>query len=136
MLCGTTCGRTAAKADVSHRGRCTHYSYYGCGETAPAWVHRCAFVPLCGSCRERACKGCPKARWALRQSQQLLARACVIHRNLQGFREDGVWCPSEPTTALRLLLWWAAVYDDSRVLWLWHHRLPCGEAAGFAGDAA
>ena len=43
----------------------------GCGETAPVWVHQCASAPLCGSCRERASRGWPKARWALRHSGQL-----------------------------------------------------------------
>ena len=43
----------------------------GCGETAPVWVHQCASVPLCGSCRERAGTGWPKARWALRHCGQL-----------------------------------------------------------------
>ena len=41
----------------------------GCGETAP--VLQCASAPLCGSCRERAGRGWPKARWALRHSGQL-----------------------------------------------------------------
>ena len=38
----------------------------GCRETASVWVHQCAFVPLCGACRERAGRRWPKARWALR----------------------------------------------------------------------
>ena len=33
----------------------------GCGETAPVRVHQCASIPLCGSCRERAGRGWPKA---------------------------------------------------------------------------
>ena len=34
----------------------------------------------------------------------------------------GVRCPDAPSAALPLLLWWAALERDSRVLWLWHHR--------------
>ena len=41
---------------------------HGCRETASVWVHQCASVPLCGTCRERAGRGWPKARWALRHS--------------------------------------------------------------------
>ena len=44
---------------------------HGCMETAPVWVHQCASAPLCGSCRERAGRGWPKARWALRHSGQM-----------------------------------------------------------------
>ena len=47
----------------------------GCGETAPVWVHQCASAPLCGSCRERASRGWPKATWALRHSGQLSSSA-------------------------------------------------------------
>ena len=49
---------------------------------------------------------------------------------------DGVRCPDEPTAALPLLLWWAALDGDSQVLWLWHHRGCGGEAARVRGDAA
>ena len=109
----------------------------GCGETAPVWVHQCASVPLCGSCRERAGRGWPKARWALRHLGKLSSSACkAIQHDLRGVRVDGVRCPNEPTAALPLLLWWAALDGDVRVLWLWHHRGPCGEAAGVGGDAA
>ena len=47
----------------------------GCGETAPVWVHQCASAPLCGSCRERASRGWPKARWAVRHCGQLSSSA-------------------------------------------------------------
>ena len=53
-----------------------------------------------------------------------------------GIRVDGVRCQSEPTSALPALLWWAAQDGDSRVLWLWHHQGPCGEAVGVGGDVA
>ena len=43
----------------------------GCGKTTPVWLHRCASAPLCGSCLERAGRGRPKARWALRHFGQL-----------------------------------------------------------------
>ena len=109
----------------------------GCGKTTPVWVHQCASIPLCGSWRERAGRGWPKARWALRHSGQLSSSAWkAIQRNVRGVRVDGVRCPSEPTAALPLLLWWAALDGDSRVLWLWHYRGPCGEAASVGGDAA
>ena len=57
-------------------------------------------------------------------------------RDLRGIRGDGVPCPSELTAAMPLLLWLAALDGDSRVLWLWPHRGPCGEAAGVGGDVA
>ena len=95
----------------------------GCGDTAPAWVHQCASTPLCGSCRERAGRGWPKARWALRHSRQLSSSAWkAIQRDLRDVQVDGVRCPDDPTVVLPLLLWWAALDGDSRVLWLWHHR--------------
>ena len=109
----------------------------GCGETALVGVHQCASAPLCGSCRERANRGWPKARWALCHSGQLSSSAWkAIQGDLRGVRVDGVRCRSEPTAALPLLLWPAALDGDSRVLWLWHHRGPGGEAAGVRGDAA
>ena len=71
----------------------------------------------------------------LRHSRQLSSSAWkVIHSDLRGVRVDGLWCPDEPTAALPLLLWWAALDGDSRVLWLWHHRGPCREGAGVVGD--
>ena len=48
---------------------------HGCGEKASVWVHQCASFPLCGTCRERADTGWPKARWALRHSGQMSASA-------------------------------------------------------------
>ena len=49
---------------------------------------------------------------------------------------DGVRCPGAPTAALPLLLWWAVVDGDSRVLWLRHHRGHGEEAMGARGNAA
>ena len=49
---------------------------------------------------------------------------------------DGVRCPDEPTAALPLLLWWAALDGDSRVLWFWHQRRSAEEAMRVRGDAA
>ena len=43
---------------------------------------------------------------------------------------EGVRCPGAPTAALPLLLWWAALEGDSRVLWLWHHG---GHGEGVVG---
>ena len=76
-----------------------------CGETAPVWVHQCASIPLCGSCRERAGRGWPKARWALRHSGQLSSGVWrAIQRDLRAVQVDGVRCPDDPTAALPLLL--------------------------------
>ena len=33
---------------------------------------------------------------------------------------EGVRCPGALSAALPLLLWWAALEGDSRILWLWH----------------
>ena len=78
----------------------------GCGETVPVWVHQCASAPLCGSCRERARRGWPKARWAMRHSGQPSSSAWkAIQGDLRSVRVDGVRCPGEPTAALPLLLW-------------------------------
>ena len=41
--------------------------------------------------------------------------------DLKSVRVEGVRCPDAPTAALPLLLRWAALEGDSRVLWLWHH---------------
>ena len=63
----------------------------GCGETAQVWVHQCASALLCGSCRERAGRGWPKARWALRHSGQLSSSAWkAIQGDLRSVRVDGV----------------------------------------------
>ena len=94
---------------------------HGCRETASVWVHQCASTPLCGTCRERAARGWPKARWALRHSGQMSSSAWkAIQGDLTSVRVGGVRCPDAPTAALPLLLWWAALEGDSRVLWLWH----------------
>ena len=47
---------------------------HGCEETKSVWVHQCASAPLCGTCGERADRGWPKARWALRHSGQMSSR--------------------------------------------------------------
>ena len=49
---------------------------------------------------------------------------------------EGVRCPGAPTAALPLLLWWAALEGDSRVLWLWHHGGHGEGAVGAGGNAA
>ena len=109
----------------------------GCGETAPVWVHQCASPPLCGSCQERAGRGWPKATLALRHSGQLSSSASkTIQGDLRSVRVDGVRCPGAPTAALPLLLWWAALDGDLRILWLWHHRGSREEAMGARGNAA
>ena len=78
----------------------------GCGETAPVWVHQCASAPLCGSCRERASRGWPKATWALRHFRQLSSSAWKANPgDLRSVRVDGVRCPDAPTAALPLVLW-------------------------------
>ena len=43
---------------------------------------------------------------------------------------EGVRCPGAPTAAVPLLLWWAALEGDSRVLWLWHHGGRGEDAVG------
>ena len=110
---------------------------HGCRETAPVWVHQCASAPLCGSCRERAGRGWPKARWALRHSGQMSSSAWkAIQGDLRSVRVDGVSCSGAPTAALPLLLWWAALDGDSRILWLWHHGGRGEDAVGARGNAA
>ena len=109
----------------------------GCRETAPVRVHQCASAPLGGLCRERAGRGWPKARWALRHSGQPSSSAWkAIQGDLRSVRVDGVRCPGAPTAALPLLLWWAALGGDSRILWLWHHGGRGDEAVGARGNAA
>ena len=109
----------------------------GCGEIAPVWVHQCASALLSGSCRERAGRGWPKAKWALRHSRQLSSSAWkAIQGDLRSVRVDGVRCPGVPTAALPLLLWWAGLDGDSRVLRLWHHTGHGEEAMGAKGNAA
>ena len=109
----------------------------GCGETARLWVHQCASAPLSGSCWERASRGWPKAKWVLRHSGKLSSSAWKeIRGDLRSVRVDGVRCPDEPTAALPLLLWLAALDGDSRVLWLWHHRGSGEQAVRVKGDAA
>ena len=108
----------------------------GCRETASVWVHQCASVPLCGTCRERADRGWPKARWAPRHSGQISSSAWqAFQGDLRSVRVEGVRCPDAPTAALPLLLWWAAVEGDSRVLWLWHHGGNGDGVVGAGGNA-
>ena len=86
------------------------------------WVHQCASAPLCGTCKERADRGWPKARWALRHSGQMFSSAWkTIQGGLKSVRVEGVRCPGAPSAALPLMLWWAALEGDSQILWLWHH---------------
>ena len=109
---------------------------HGCTETASVWVHQSAPVPLCGTFRERAGRGWPKARWALRHSGQMSSSAWkAIQGDLKSVRVEGVQCPDAPTAALPLLLWWAALEGDSRVLWLWHHGGNDDSAVGAWGNA-
>ena len=94
----------------------------GRGIAAPVWVHQCASVPLCEPCRERADRRWPKARWVLRHSGQMSSSMWkVIRHDLREVQVDGVRCLDNPSVVLPLLLWWAALDGDSRVLWLWHH---------------
>ena len=66
--------------------------------------------------------GWPKARWALRHSGQMSSSAWkTIQGGLKNVRVEGVRCPGAPSAAMPLLLWWAALEGDSRILWLWHH---------------
>ena len=110
---------------------------HGCSETAPVWVHQCGSAPLCGSCRERAGRGWPKLRWALRHFGQMSSSARkAIQGDLRSVRMEGVRCPGAPTAALPLLLWWAALDGDSRVLWLWHHGERGEDVVGAGGIAA
>ena len=109
---------------------------HGCGETASGWVHQCASVPLCSTCRERADRGWPKARWALQHSGQMSSSAWkAIQGDLKSVRVEGVPCPDALLAALPLLLCWAALEGDSRVLWLWHHRGICHGVVGAGGNA-
>ena len=42
------------------------------------------------------------------------------------------WCA---VGVLPLLLWWAALEGDSRILWLWHHGGNGDGVVGAGGDA-
>ena len=108
---------------------------HGCGETVSVWVHQCASAPLCGTCKEHADRGWPKARWALRHSGRMSSSAwATIQGGLKSVRVEGVWCPGAPSAALPLMLWWAALEGDSRILWLWH-RGGNGDGVVGAGGA-
>ena len=108
---------------------------HGCGETVSVWVHQCASIPLCGICKERADRGWPKARWALRHSGQMSSSAWkTIQGGLKSIQVEGVRCPGAPSAALTLMLWWAALEGDSRILWLWH-RGGIGDGVGGGGGA-
>ena len=54
---------------------------------------------------------------------------------LKSVRVEGVRCPDAPSAALPLLLWWAALEGDSRVLWLWHHGGNGDDVVGAGGNA-
>ena len=91
----------------------------GCVTTVLVWVHKCASTLLCEPCRERAGKWWPKARWALRHSGQMSLSAWkMIGRDLREMHVDGERSPDDPSAVLPLLLLWAALYGDSRILWL------------------
>ena len=105
-----------------------------CGETVPVWVDKCAPIPFCRSRRERAGRGWPKGRWALRHSRQLSSSTWrAIQQDLRGVHVDGVRCPDDPTAVLPLLLWWAALDGDSRVGSGIASEF-CRGVAGFGGD--
>ena len=110
---------------------------YGCRETTSVWVPQCASVPLCRTCWERAGRGWPRARWALRHSAQMSSSASkAIQGDPKSVWLEGVRCPDSPTAALPLLLWWAALEGDARVLWLWHHGGSGDGTVGAGGNAA
>ena len=110
---------------------------HGCRETTSVWVHQCASVPLCGTCRGLADRGWPKARWALRHCGEMSASTWkAIQGDPRSVRVEGVRRPGAPTAALPLLLWWAALEGDSLVLWLWHHGGNGDGAVGAGGNAA
>ena len=89
-----------------------------------------------GTCKERADRGWPKARWALRHSGQISSSAwTTIQGGLKSVRVEGLRCPGAPSAALPLLLWWAALEGDSRILWLWHHGGNGDGVVGAGGDA-
>ena len=134
-MCGRTCGRSPVEAALSHHGRCSSCSAAGAGRGR---LFGCISLPPPRSTgRERANRGWPKARWALRPSGQLSSSAWkAIQGDLRSVRVDGVRCPDAQTAALPLLLWWAALDGDSRVLWLCHHKGSDEEAVGVRGDAA
>ena len=46
---------------------------------------------------------------------------------------EGERCPGAPLAALPLMLWWAALEGDSRILWLWHRG---GNGDGVVGAGA
>ena len=50
--------------------------------------------PTSGTCKERADRGWPKARWALRHSGQMSSSAWkAIQSDLKSVRVEGVRCP-------------------------------------------
>ena len=109
---------------------------HGCREAASVWVHQCASVPLCETCKERADRGWPKARCALQHSGQMSSSSWkTIQGGLKSVRVEGVRCPGAPWAALPPLLWWAALEGDSRILWLWHHGGNGDGVVGAGSDA-
>ena len=54
---------------------------------------------------------------------------------LKSVRVEGVRCLGAPSAALPLMLWWAALEGDSRILWLWHHGGNGDGVVGAGGDA-
>ena len=89
-----------------------------------------------GHVRSVAIEGGPKAGWALRHSGQMSSSAWkTIQGDLKSVRVEGVRCPGAPSAALPLMLWWAALEGDSRILWLWHHGGNGDGVVGAGGDA-
>ena len=77
---------------------------HGCGVMALVWVHQWASVPLCELFNERARRGWPEARWALRQSGRLSSSGWHTWRDLQDVLVEGMRSPHLPTVGLPLLL--------------------------------
>ena len=72
----------------------------------------------------------------MRHSGQMSSSAWkTIQSDLNSVRVEGVRCPDAPSAALPLLLWWAALEGDSRILWLWHHGGKGDGVVGAGGDA-
>ena len=59
----------------------------------------------------------------------------TIEGGLKSVRAEGVRCPGAPSAALPLLLWWAALEGDSRILKLWHHGGNGDGVVEAGGDA-
>ena len=59
----------------------------------------------------------------MRHSGQMSSSAWrLLWCNLHVEALDGVCCPDDPSGVLPLLVWLAALDDDSPTPWLWHER--------------